>query len=281
MNWKERILHHQETPPEAAWDGIASFLDEAGARSVQEKIQQASVEAPPAIWEGISRELNAPNKQVRRIPVVGLRVAASITILMISALAIRFWLIQPAHNAPATTTAHLRTPEIRKPDTVPNSTPIQGISAAASDIKIRRLVSGKQVRLHADSIPNIPPMQFSPMMDGIGGITEPTITVQRIPLSEGATGNTYAVRERKDGYLQITGPDGSSIRISRKFESLFQPGSRETDPNKEEFIDRIIRDSKKWNDLFYKWRQEMMLQTYGTDPLNLLQTVETQEKPLP
>lgn len=281
MNWKERILHHQETPPEAAWEGIASFLDEAAAHSIQNKMHQASVEAPAEVWDAISRKLDRSEKPVQRIPAIWLRAAASLMFLLLSALAIRFWLSQPSGVVPATTSAPIAMPGISIPDPAKKpSIPLPDSSPASVAVH-QQPASMKKQWGNADSIPDIPPMLLPSFIDQARDLPDPIITVQRIPLPEESTSNTYVIQERKDGYLQITGPDGSSFRISRKFESLFQPGTRETDPNKEEFIDRIIRDSKKWNELFYKWRQEMMLQTIGTDPLNLLHTVENQETPAP
>jgi hypothetical protein len=95
-NWKNRILNHEETVPDAAWMNIAQALDD---ETVKNKLLLSEQTPPADLWKNISLQLDDATKVVsinsdvqKKVKSVGYRRMAAAASAALIIMAAAFWL---------------------------------------------------------------------------------------------------------------------------------------------------------------------------------------------
>ncbi|MFZ4057180.1 MAG: hypothetical protein ACOYKE_03540 [Ferruginibacter sp.] len=274
-HWQNKLQHHSVPPPEGLWESIADDLD----KNSFTQLQQYEAVAPENIWEQIESRLNQSNDiaphsditipQKNRRLYFRIAVAAGMFTLLGLSL---FWLLQ----SPKTSTPYVAQtkPTIDQPKSAiqlnqqPSNTTDNTLDLQSTKIKKVGLEANNIIPATSPHVidfvaeETIIALSADPSEKTPALLTDPTI---QQPADFGRT-------ETPGTYIQITGPDGSVVRVSSKFSSII--GLLNSDSKSEEYLDIIIRESGTWKQKLKHWKEKMLNAEITSTPQNFMNIVE-------
>lgn len=283
LNWKNKILSHQEPPPEHLWDGISKKLDEGAATDDVPAFAKKLLdheELPPAMaWDNINAALDqAETPKIipinRRKIYWGLAAAAAIALIITTAT----WHTNSSDPVRDFTTAQLPVKKEASPaSTTAETTPVAEKSQHPATIAKQGTANNKYTVNNSNNT--------DVAVTDI--IINPVTTVETAPLAgnpftnnrEKLTNNAgdYAINtdliSTPGNYVMITGPDGNSRRVSTKI-SQYLGYINDKSPATEEAIDVIIREAPLWKGKLKNWSNKL-IETPSTPTLyNFMNLIE-------
>jgi hypothetical protein len=285
---KHKMYEFEVTPPLAAWEAIATRLDDDSQYSLISSTMSAYEVAPPAgSWKNIAASLNDAKASDAKPPVIKISrkfyryaAAAVITGLVVGA----GWLFvnRPDVNINVAGNAGKQPFETTKP--AQNKSAIESSQGQNNDVtgKIKEepvYIANKSNPPFADqtndniqshilkyAIISTPSLHY----EGSIVISSPPILDEK-----GAVVRDMDVLTTNNNYLVVAGPDGQLTRISSKFVNIIRYLNSGEDV--EEYLDKVIRESGAWKKRFQEWRNKISQSTFIPSSANFLDIMEFKE----
>jgi hypothetical protein len=270
--WQDKVYHATATPPADSWQQIAAALDKGAAANWQNKIYHYETMPPTGVWEAVAVQLQAP-AVVRRINWLRMAAAAAI-VLTIAGTAV--WALSDRGEGSGPQTVATNTEKQA-------ASPGQSLAVAPSPVAapaapVATPPVAAPANKKAASITDIRqpagPTEYASNIEQSFLPADAVFTnTRKLPNEQGAvTVDINAMETPNSQYISISGPDGQTMRVSAKFANLL--GYLNEGSEKEERLDRIIKESAFWKATFRQWR-EKMIQANATPSLgNFMDVVE-------
>lgn len=275
--WQGRMYQYEATPPAEAWQAVAEMLDKQAANTDWDAhLYNHQVEPPAAVWAYITTQLNtdtAPVVSISQKPVrnkSSFRIAAA-AIILLGLAGTALWTMrekffgQSSQSVAANTFAPTTQPPVANTTTTVASNDNQAqagaIVEAATTTQPNNAVAAKNTgkkRPFANSpTTTIAPLEYVTHNEMAFLPTDAVFTnTNKLPNERGQTVvEINGMDAPNSSYINISGPDGQSIRVSAKFANLL--GYLNDGPDQEERLDRIIKESAFWKATFRQWREKM------------------------
>jgi hypothetical protein len=309
-NWLNRIRQHATTPPEGAWENIAGFLNEDAAATegfaaklsaleitppaaaqknifalldaeqdtaaFEQRVYNYKEDAPAAVWPKIVTELD--NETGRVIPLYGqkiksvyVKVAAAVAVVAI--LSVTAWILNRPSSG-ITETAAAPPEKETAPVAVKESSAT--VLPAPQEEKTVRVNTTKKIKpTTAVPTPVIPPAPaYIDNSDALLLAQNPVAgKKEKLQTVTGETPEDISLVNTPNSYISISGPDGQKVRLSSKLASL-AGYLTEKNPEAQENLDIIIKESAQWRATFAKWRDKMTHHAIAPALSNFMDIVE-------
>ncbi|MBP6431140.1 MAG: hypothetical protein KA319_05185 [Ferruginibacter sp.] len=286
QNLKDKMLNYPEAPPKGIWDSIAFELDKEvnnNSVPVAKKLEAYEVTPPSFIWEKIEEELDKDGAKIIELKpktkvfsFYKLAAAASVLLLITTSIFIftnnkKTEVEQPIASKTNTTTNNNNTASVT-PNTKSNTTALPTSDTQEKNIVNKTTVATKKdvsTKVEEEIIATNPSMDLA---------TNPFENkTEKLVAKNGDVPENIDLVSTPNTYLTITGPNGQSIKISSKFSKqlgLFT----ESDPDKMENIDFIIKESAMWRNKIASWRKKMTTTDVSPSMYNFMDIIELSEK---
>jgi hypothetical protein len=313
-NWLNRIQQHTVTPPEGAWDNIAGYLDNettvlpgfatrlsafeitapASAEknifalldaaeenaSFEKRIYNHEETAPTTAWPAIVTALEKKETKIVSLEthknnkrIVSLRAAAAV--IIIAVIAVTAWLL---NNRDAGTGEIAVAPQQKQEVTAPVSAtttttlPVSEAQKDNSNAAMNSTIAEKKIPANTVIPPSAPAyIQHTEIpvlaQNPVNGKKDKLQTIT------GQIPEDISLISSPNSYISITGPDGQSIRVSSKFSNLISYLT-EKNPEVQENLDIIIKESAQWRATFAKWRDKMTNNAVAPSLSNFMDIIE-------
>ncbi len=289
VNWINKILSHEETPPQGVWMNIANELDKEEQENdsnlttkilAYEAAPPATAlvnifntldredtdnyatrmynhqEEPPALaWKNIAAQLNDEDRAAV-VPFENKKNNVRTLYIKIAAAAAILTIV--------VTTVLLNSKE--KPANINES--VAAVTPQNQQNTTPKVDVEKTTLPASDSHENIiNPAQNKSTVEEVlvidyvkGNETVPLApdpaeaNKEKLQNSKGETPQDITLMNTPNTYISVTGPDGQTVKVSSKFSNLI---SYLTGDETEENLDLIIKESAKWKTTFAAWRDKM------------------------
>lgn len=278
-----RIIAFETAPPAITQKNIFALLDAAEHQQFENRLYNYETAAPETVWPQIAAELNKDEAKIipleprtRNIRRNFLKVAAAV--IVVALLSITAWVL---NNKPATEGSELvvntKQPAITagtpKVNTPINNNP----STITQQTQNANAVTTTAVsKANSESaVNNLPGPAYIGNTDVITLAQNPaTARAEKLQNSNGETPQDIALLNNSTAntYITITGPDGQAVKVSSKLAALV---SYLTDnPDTQENIEIIIKESAKWRATFATWREKMTNNSIAPSLTNFMDIIE-------
>jgi hypothetical protein len=274
--WQERIYQYEAVPPAEAWQAVAEMLDKQAANTEWDaRLYNHQVEPPAAVWAYITAQLNtdiAPVVSISQKPVRNksiFRIAAA-AIVLLGLAGTALWTMRERFFGESSQSVAVNTnAPTAQPPVANTTTPIAGNDNIAQTNTIAEANTtppnnaiavknkGKKRPSASRSNTTIAPLEYVTHNEMAFLPTDAVFTnTNKLPNERGQTVvEINGMDAPNSSYINISGPDGQSIRVSAKFANLL--GYLNDGPDQEERLDRIIKESAFWKATFRQWREKM------------------------
>jgi hypothetical protein len=277
-----RLAAYETFAPVSTQKNIFDLLDAAEGDSFKHRLYSYAPAAPATAWPQIVTELDKAATKIipfeprtRQTGAAFLRVAAAITIIAL--LSVTVWLLKPGKdvNEVVNNTA------IPKPFT---GTPKNNTSAADLPATITPQKQDNNTVTTATT-PKEKNKSSEKNITGTAYVTNNDVIIlaqnpaaaraEKLQNSNGETPEDIALFNNgiANSYITITGPDGQAVRVSSKFAALVSYLS-DNNPDAQENIEIIIKESAKWRATFALWRDKMTNNSIAPTPNNFMDIIE-------
>jgi hypothetical protein len=212
---RDKMNNWEARPPAHMWDRISRALDESEMNAAfPERLRSLEISAPDQAWQGIAAKLDSPsvtegNEAVpmRRHRLVWIRVAAAAAILLLAVWGTRQWWM-PAGEAIDAPAALVVKPEstLPKPD---NNLPAPGPHVFEADSLQNSLASAQKNNRRADMYAGSDLQYAAAANAEYADELSKAIYVFEDP-----------AENRAEKYVTLLTPEGSFIRVSKKWSHL-------------------------------------------------------------
>lgn len=306
VNWINKIISHEETPPEGVWLNIANELDKDEQENSSDlankilayeaappaialanifntldkdeaigfvtKLHDYKEEPPTAAWKNIAEQLDNEDAA----PVIPFKNKSKNVRALYKRIAAAAAVI-----IVIVTTVLLNSKE--KPSTI--NEPVASVKPQSKHIETPKTDSENANQPASDSQENITritektlPIQDLLTTDYIAG-NETTVLApnpadahkEKLQNTNGETPQDITLMNAPNTYISITGPDGQTVKVSSKFSNLI---SYLSGSDTEENIDVIIKESAKWRATFAAWRDKMTNNIVAPSMGNFMDIIE-------
>ncbi len=309
-NWLYKIQQHEATPSEGAWKNIANKLDDADYEQAafiariaafetappsvaqknifalldeeehkhpfEKRLYNYETTAPEEAWPLIVNELN--KRATKIIPLetrtgklrpVYLRIAAAVA--LIAVVSITAWFLNKQRSG----TEEFAAAKNQQPSTVTyGNTQTEALPVTVGG-KEKKSSTIKQV----DASPGNTVVATAPSYlqnhESIALAENPALSkIEKLQNDLGETPHDISlINAPSNSYITITGPDGLPLRVSSKFSNLISYLT-ENNPELQENIDIIIKESAKWRNTFAGWREKMTNNSIAPSLTNFMDIIE-------
>ena len=277
QNWAERVYQYEAAPPAEAWQAVAEMLDKQAANEHWNvRLYHHQVAPPQGVWQAIDTQLHtdaAPVVSISQKPMRNknaFRIAAA-AIVLLALAGTALWTMREkffgqssqtvAANTSAPTTqppmANTTTPVVSNDNVAATNTVVESAAATQPDNAIAAKNTVSKRTATKRSITTIAPLEYVTHNEMAFLPTDAVFTnTNKLPNERGQTVvEINGMDAPNSSYINISGPDGQSIRVSSKFANLL--GYLNDGPGQEERLDRIIKESAFWKATFRQWREKM------------------------
>lgn len=290
INWINKILSHEETPPLGVWMNIANKLDkdeqenesslttkilayqaepptialvnifntldkEEETHNYVTRLYNHQEEPPVLVWENIAAQLNDEDRGAV-VPFENKKNNVRALYIKIAAAAAILTIV--------VTTVLLKSKE--KPANI--NEPVAAVTPQSQHNETPKVDTEKTTLPASDSHENmITPAEKKSTAEGAlvidyvkGNETIPLApnpaeaNKEKLQNSKGETPQDISLMNTPNTYISIAGPDGQTVKVSSKFSNLI---NYLTGDDTEENLDVIIKESAKWKATFAAWRDKM------------------------
>jgi hypothetical protein len=284
-DFKTKMLAFETTAPDKVLVNIFNTLDkedEEPATSFTERLYNYNAEAPTDAWKNIVTELDKSETKIvplqnnkKNQKVIYFRMAAAASVIAIIATTI--WLSSNKKDDAINSTASSVTPQNQQP-----VIPVAGTEKTtlpASDTQEKKLAKEQTAYNPAKkTTPQKAEEVF--VADYVKGnkaedlAQDPaTASKEKLQTANGETPMDIALMNTPNTYISITGPDGQTIKVSSKFSNLIGYLT-DKNPELQENLDVIIKESAKWKNTFAKWRDKMTNNVVAPSLSNFMDIIE-------
>lgn len=277
QGWQGRIYQYEAAPPAEAWQAVAEMLDKQAANADwDERLYHQQATPPESVWAYVQAQLDSeatPVVSILQKPVrnkSSLRIAAA-AIVLLGLAGTALWTMrekffsQPSQAVAANTVAPITQPPMANGTTsaASNDNIAQNVALAeaAATAQPNHAIAAKNIVKRRSSagrvITTIAPLEYVTHNEMAFLPTNAVFTnTNKLPNERGQTVvEINGMDAPVSSYINISGPDGQSIRVSAKFANLL--GYLNDGPDQEERLDRIIKESAFWKATFRQWREKM------------------------
>lgn len=313
-NWLNRIRQHAATPPEGAWQHIADYLDDEGNpqqgfaakltaleiappvtaqknifalldaeenhTGFEKRVYNYEEKAPAAVWPRIVTDLNTGEPKI--IPLtnrtgntkaVYLRAAAAVAVIAV--LSITAWLLSRQRSGMRETAA-----VSQQQQTVPSVSVREKTALPASETQEEKISAPVSANVKSNTAKIVPP-PVTPIGPAYIENSEASMLAQnpaagkkdKLQTVTGETPEDVSLMNSPNSYISITGPDGLPVKVSSKFSNLIGYLT-EKNPETQENLDIIIKESAQWRVTFAKWRDKMINNAVAPSLSNFMDIIE-------
>ena len=284
-DFKTKMLAFETTAPDKVLVDIFNTLDEEekqSSTSFAERLYNYNAEAPADAWKNIASELDKSETKIvplqnnkKNQKVIYFRMAAAASVIAIIATTI--WLSSNTKDDAINSTASSVIPQSQQ-----QSTPVAGTEKTtlpASDTQEKKLAK-EQTAYNPAKKTTPAQTQEAFVADYVKGnkaedlAQDPAIgNKEKLQTANGETPMDIALMNTPNTYISITGPDGQTIKVSAKFSNLIGYLT-DKNPELQENLDVIIKESAKWKNTFAKWRDKMTNNVVAPSLSNFMDIME-------
>ncbi|WP_462254426.1 hypothetical protein [Ferruginibacter sp.] len=284
-DFKTKMLAFETTAPDKVLVNIFNTLDEEekqSSTSFAERLYNYNAEAPADAWKNIASELDKSETKIvplqnnkKNQKVIYFRMAAAASVIAIIATTI--WLSSNTKDDAINSTASSVTPQSQQPNT-----PVAGTEKTtlpASDTQEKKLAK-EQTAYNPAKKTTPAQTQEAFVADYVKGnkgedlAQDPAIgNKEKLQTANGETPMDIALMNTPNTYISITGPDGQTIKVSSKFSNLIGYLT-DKNPELQENLDVIIKESAKWKNTFAIWRDKMTNNVVAPSLSNFMDIME-------
>lgn len=283
-DFKTKILAYKSTPPSSVLDNIFSTLDKEEKQLnpvFVKRIYSYKEEAPFNTWENIVKELDKseakliPLKSIKKnLKVIYFKMAAAASVIIFIAATVwlnnkktDFAIEQTASVTPQSKQSNVPLAEREKPNLPASDTQEKKV---AQETVVYNNTKKTSEENNVDV--EVPTYVKGNIVDELAN--DPTIgNKEKLQNSNGETPIDIALMNTPNTYISITGPDGQSIKVSSKFSNLIGY-LNEQNPETQENLDIIIKESAKWRTTFAAWRNKMANNSLAPSLVNFMDIIE-------
>jgi hypothetical protein len=284
-NLANRLSVFEITPPPSAKENIFELLSNPDdKKTFAERLYDYELAAPASAWPNINGNLNKqetiiiPLKKAGHKNVYFKMAAAAALILLISITVlitrnpgtVETAAVQPQKQATDALASTGAEKKLSATDTQINNEPLP-ITAE----KRNKPVNAKhELDIPANNkIASYLPQDIKTGSEGSSELAgNPSLNKKdKLVTLTGETPQDIDLLNTPNSYINITGPDGQSIRVSAKFTNLIQYLN---DTGTQEAIDVIIKESAQWRATFANWREKMTNNMMAPSLINFMDIIE-------
>lgn len=293
QDWQNRVYHYEAVPPSEAWTAVAEMLDKQAANADWDaRLYHHRATPPAAVWNYITAQLNDDTTQVAPISQKPVRrmgwpriAAAAAIVLTIAGTAL--WTLRDqffgsasqtvaANDNPSKSQSSLdnNTAPMAAPDAiVPTDATADVATTKPSPVAIAAKNTGRKAPTAQKPTTVIAPLEYVTHNEMAFLPTDAVFTnTNKLPNEKGQTVvEINGMDAPTSNYINISGPDGQSVRVSAKFANLL---GYLNDGDQEERLDRIIKESAFWKATFRQWREKMTDADAAPSPSNFMGLLE-------
>ena len=282
----ERLLQHEETPPQASWQTIALALGETiELVPLADKLQHYEVIPPDGAWTAIAAELYAYNTRkpavVKNLTALYKVSAVAISIGLVCTAGFYFFskkpfkqgflpvAIKPKDTGPKPTLRKLQD-IIQESVTPPPLAILNKARTAISRKRKKYYAKADTVRLHNAAVDHL---SFADTLISI------MVNTKLIRNEKGAViQNLNLLNNGDNKYISITSPNGEQTKISSKFlHALLYMRDNNYLDNFHGYVDRSFLESLVWKLKFQSWRKKLLETPFIPSSYNYLDIFEFKE----
>ena len=283
-DFKTKMLAFETTAPDKVLVNIFNTLDkkEQSSTSFAERLYNYNAEAPTDAWKNIVLELDKSETKIvplqnnkKNQKVIYFRMAAAASVIAIIATTI--WLNSIKKDDANNSTTSSITSQSQQPNT-----PVAGTEKTtlpAFDTQEKKLA--KEQTAYNPAKKTTPAQTEETLVaDYVKGnkaedlVQDPaTASKEKLQSANGDTPMDIALMNTPNTYISITGPDGKTIKVSSKFSNLIGY-INDKNPELQENLDVIIKESAKWKTTFAKWRDKMTNNAVAPSLSNFMDIIE-------
>jgi hypothetical protein len=289
-NWKIKLLNHEETPPPGLWESISNKLDKEAETPWQEKILNHEETPPVGLWDNIATALdNTKNetpvisiKAVQKNKIGFWRMAAAASIVGLIVASVFVFTKKGDTQLETIATVKNTTPlnEVASSVDTPSTTPSPINESTTETLLLRndKITKHSIAKKQKPTIPEQVDIDIELSYTGVAEVAalapDPSkIKSDKLTNEAGEIINDMALLNAPNTYITIIGPDGESVKVSSKFSKMIN-AITDKKPGTEEYIDKVIKESKFWRGKFSKWRDKMINNTLAPSPTNFMDVIE-------
>ena len=282
----EKLLQHEETPPQAAWQAIALALRETNEQvPLADKLQHYEVVPPDGVWTVIAADLSTYNNRkpaaIRKLSGVYKVSAVAITIGLVCMAGFYFFPKKPTkqglltvagkrkQTGPKPTLRNLQN-IIRESVTTP---PLAILNKAKTAITRKRKKYYSTVETKGLHNAAVDHLSFADTLISI------MVNTRLIRNEKGAViQNLSLINNGDNKYISITSPNGEQTKISSKFlHALLYMRDNNYLDNFHGYLDQSFLESLVWKLKFQSWRKKLMETPFIPSSYNYLDIFEFKE----
>lgn len=283
-DFKTKILSYESDPPHAVLDNIFSALEREEKQltpAFVNRIYNYKQEAPVNTWKEIIKELDkseaklVPLKSIKKnLKVIYFRMAAAASVIIFIAASV--WLSNKKTNNATDQTASVTPQSQQKNVQVAEK---EKTNLPASDTQEKKMDQRTAVYNNTKKTPEQNNVGIQDPAYVKGNIvtelaTDPNIGIkEKLQNINGETPMDIALMNTPNTYISITGPDGQTVKVSSKFSNLIG-FLNEKNPDTQENLDIIIKESAKWRTTFTAWRNKMANNSVAPSLANFMDIIE-------
>jgi len=282
-SFQHRLHDHEVVPPPAAWNSIASRLDNEFNPSdslVSDRLDRYTLQPPAHVWENISGELSSAGmaterKKARVIPIVYRRLAAAVVLAAVLSAAAMYFLDFDSNRPVLTSQQGIVRETVKPPADTPQRSELQA-SPQQHD------AASNSANAHEPRQQGALPRQraYQPIASRAGAsaaasepsythviqeahvttpqthpVTDEPIMVSAPPIRDG-NGNIImdvdVISKPGQQYITVTSPNGNPTRISNKFLNCLRYINANLSASE------MDSDARECKEQFEAWRRKLL-----------------------
>ncbi|MBS1510411.1 MAG: hypothetical protein JST86_06215 [Bacteroidetes bacterium] len=277
-NFQHKIFNLEANPPQGVFERVVSELEKD--QSFTERISNYEQDAPPATWnaitglmdEGDGKVISIHADKISRFRYLRYAAAAIAAILL---LTIVFYFNGNKHSIAA---SGKQAPGSSANDVVAENK----LAVAESEKNIvaqnSHIAPAKETKVIRKTKENNNPDDIPQDYLTQSNVTEltknPSEYAEKLRDNNGNTPTDITIISAPNSYINVTGPDGQTIKWSAKFSGIINYVNNNQQPDTKENIDIIIEESAKWRTVFAKWREKMTNTTLTPSLSNFMDIID-------
>jgi hypothetical protein len=277
-----RLTAMEIAPPATAQKNIFALLDaEEKTTAFEQRVYNYEEKAPAAVWPKIVNELNTGETKIISLNhrtgnnrTVYLRAAAAAVIIAV--LSITAWLVSRQGSGMREIAAVTEQPQTKAPSAAGNEKTVLPASDTQEEKKTTAVI--KSSTGNKTAVPQTPVTLPGPAYiqsnEAITLAQNPAAGKKdKLQTATGETPENVELLNSPNSYISITGPDGQRVKVSSKFSNLIGYLT-EKNPEAQENLDIIIKESARWRATFAKWRDKMTNNAVAPALSNFMDIIE-------